>query len=361
MDLGASPGNSAIVQTISGIIDNAEYRLSFDYLDKAAKQESGQSGEDSGVMEVIWNGEVIATVEGNNRSVWESLSLVVVGGSGDGSDSLIFSEVGDSDDNWGMAIDNVQMSHISYQYDLSISASLTDVDGSETMGLVTIPVDSLPAGVVIDGLIPNSEGYYEIDATTPVTLILTSDVPLTEAQVNMISGSVTSSETVNSDTATTDTTARADFDGLDATGETADLLIEGDDDGNVIIGGTGDDIIFGAGGDDTLTGGGGADELVWTKSDLPGSGVAHDFVEDFNEVEGDVLNLANLLSDGSHEIEGLAADNAGSGQHLQLSIKEAGGSEVQTIDLNNIAVGLGDDPAEMLNNLLDNGNINDGI
>ena len=251
---------------------------------------------------------------------------------------------------------------LTYSYTMNIMAVLTDVDGSETLGLVTIPVASLPADVEIDGLTPNGDGNYEIDASTSVEVTLISGSPLTDVEINAISGSVTATETSNGDTATTDVTARVEFEGLDASGETADLVIEGNSRSNNIIGGEGDDIIFGGGRNDSLTGGDGADEFVWTKSDLPiGGRVARDSVEDFDGTEGDVLNLADLLSDGSHTIEGLVAnDDIGSGQHLQLSIME-GGRAVQTIDLNNVAVNLGDDPTEMLNNLLANGEINDGM
>ena len=219
----------------------------------------------------------------------------------------------------------------SYSYEVDVQAALTDVDGSETLGLVDI--SSLPAGTTLDG-------------TT-----LTSDTALTDAQLNAITGSVTSTETSNSDEATTTETAKVEFDGLDATGETADLLIEGDGDANIIISGAGNDIIFGGAGSDTLTGGAGADMFVWKEADADSS---HDTVVDFNTAE-DELNLSDLLSDGSRTIEGI--DN-GSGD-LQLNIKDGGGNVVQEIELSGVAI-VGDANAT-LQSLLDSGAINDGI
>ena len=74
----------------------------------------------------------------------------------------------------------------------------------------------------------------------------------------------------------------------------------------------------------------------------------------------DVLDLSDLLSDGTNGIEGIVNDG-----HLQLKIGTIDGSgqvanPVQTIDLSNIAVSAGDDTVAMLNTLLANGGINDG-
>ena len=143
---------------------------------------------------------------------------------------------------------------------------------------------------------------------------------------------------------------------------------QGDDSINA---GNGNDSITGGSGNDILTGGSGNDLFIWNGADVGVSGSpAHDEVTDFTGNTSnpgasvrDILDLSDLLSDGSHIIEGLAENDAsGPGQHLQLSIKDAvTNSVVQTIDLNNISVNLGDNTTDMLNNLLANGGINDGI
>ncbi|MBL1320643.1 MAG: retention module-containing protein [Methylophaga sp.] len=156
--------------------------------------------------------------------------------------------------------------------------------------------------------------------------------------------------------------------------------IRGGNGSNTIIGSQGDDTInaanghdsiTGGSGNDILTGGSGNDLFIWNGADVGVSGSpAHDEVTDFTGNTSnpgasarDVLDLSDLLSDGSYIIEGLAENNTtGPGQHLQLSIKDAAtNSVVQTIDLNNVSVNLGDNTADMLNNLLANGGINDGI
>ncbi len=211
MDLGASPGNSSIGQTFGSLVSGQTYQLSFDFRDKAAMQERGQAGQDSGVMNVLWNGVVIATVQGNNTEVWDSLTVNVTAR---GTDSLVFAEVGESDDNWGIAIDHVQLfgviedngpSETTYSYDLSIVAALTDVDGSEVLSGVTLT--GLPTGVTI-AEIPNQDGTYNVGKLT-----LISDHELSGDEVNAILGSVTSTD--GSDTATTESNVKVAADYVD--------------------------------------------------------------------------------------------------------------------------------------------------
>ena len=211
MDLGASPGNSSIEQTFDSLVLGQTYQLSFDFRDKAAMQESGQAGQDSGVMNIVWNGAVIGTVQGNNTDGWESLTVNVTA---TGNDSLVFAEVGVSDDNWGIAIDNVQLfgvsedvgpSEITYNYDLSIVAALTDLDGSESLSGVTLT--GLPTGVTIAEL-PNQDGTYNAGKLT-----LVSDHELSGDEVNAILGSVTSTD--GSDTATTESNVKVAVDHID--------------------------------------------------------------------------------------------------------------------------------------------------
>lgn len=363
MDLGASPGNSSIMQQVSGLVASNEYKLSFDFKDKAAIQESGQAGKDSGVMQVIWNGDFVVEVQGNNIIDWESSTVVVVAGSGDGSNTLIFNEIGVNDDNWGMAIDNVQLLAVeSYQYQLTINAALTDIDGSEELGDVIIDGKSIPVGSVLSiggvSLSPDSNGDYVVDVTSNATDIAGSEsVLLTLAQgaqfspdqINLITGSVTATEKAGGNSAITTETALFEITGNTAddylTGTVADELIKGMNGNDTLIGGAGDDVIFGNSG---------ADEFIWTKGDVaPG---AVDTVADFKASEGDVLNLADLLSDHSHTIAGI--DNGGNLQ-LQISTGSTPSELIQTIDLIGVAAGV--DANATLNQLLIDGSINDGI
>ncbi|WP_415888650.1 Calx-beta domain-containing protein [Neptuniibacter sp. SY11_33] len=135
-----------------------------------------------------------------------------------------------------------------------------------------------------------------------------------------------------------------------------DILLAGA--GNdILTAGEGDDVLIGGAGNDILTGGAGEDLFVWSKSDLgTGGAPAADEINDFNTSENDVIDLSDVLSDGSHVIS--AVENLDG--NLQLQITDASSSNVvQTIDLNNVAADA--DTAAQLQQLLDNNNIDDGI
>lgn len=135
------------------------------------------------------------------------------------------------------------------------------------------------------------------------------------------------------------------------------MLIEGTSGSDTIIAGSGNDIIFGGAGDDSLTGGAGADTFVWTKDDVAVG--TEDTVTDFDKGEGDVLDLSDLLSDGSHTIEGIAAGPSGS-EHLELEITDTATNQVVQTIVTNYATSDSSVAAD-LNTLLSDGNINDGI
>jgi Ca2+-binding RTX toxin-like protein len=99
-------------------------------------------------------------------------------------------------------------------------------------------------------------------------------------------------------------------------GAGADLLAGGT--GNdVLQGGSGNDVLNGGAGNDTLTGGTGADTFRWTLADAgTTASVAVDRVTDFNTVEGDVLDLRDLLSAAGTSPTAAALDNY---LHFQVS------------------------------------------
>jgi hypothetical protein len=351
MDLGGSPGDISIQQQVSGLTAGASYQLSVDYLDKAAKQEAGASGQRSGVLQVMWNGEVIATIDGNNRSEWLTFSNVVIAGSGDGSNTLVLSEVGENADNWGMAVDNVQLVPITYQYDLSIAAGMLESETGDQLGLVSLSASSLPDGVSIVGLTPNGDGFYEIDASEKVVLTLTSNKQLTAEDINKISGSVTlTSEDTSSSVSET---AYAEL-----TGQSTDDELIGTDANEMIIGDAGDDI---------LTGGAGKDIFVWNDGDQ-GTSItpANDTVTDFNIAEGDVLDFSDILvgEDSGSLTDFISITEDGS--DIVIELKPDAGDVTQTVTLQGKSLtdlGLGGfdtstQQAEMINKLVQEGHVN---
>jgi choice-of-anchor C domain-containing protein len=254
-----------------------------------------------------------------------------------------------------------------FTYRLSVVATLTDVDGSESLGSVFIEASTIPADVTVQDAygaeLTATGGFYTVtvDADGAAALTLVSDDVLTSAEINAISGSVTATETTGIANPVADQSATstepalleifADAGANELTGFDGSELIKGMDGDDIIIGGDGDDVIFGGKGADTLTGGLGTDTFIWSKADADGS---TDAVTDFNIAEGDSLNLADLLSDGSHTIDGV--DNGGD---LQLVISDTNSNVVQTINLTDVSIA--GNAADTLQSLLDNGDINDGI
>ncbi|GGB33383.1 hypothetical protein GCM10011316_01800 [Roseibium aquae] len=100
LDLAAKTNGTAS-QQIDGMLDGQVYALSFDM--------KSRGGEGQSVAEVYWNGELIDTIDpAKTGSDWQSFSYNLVGGAGDGSDTLTFVEIG-SDNNGGALIDSVSI------------------------------------------------------------------------------------------------------------------------------------------------------------------------------------------------------------------------------------------------------------
>jgi Ca2+-binding RTX toxin-like protein len=123
-----------------------------------------------------------------------------------------------------------------------------------------------------------------------------------------------------------------------------------------ILGGLGDDIIIGGEGDDILSGGLDADTFLWSKNDLPSDGFSLDIVNDFNSVEGDILDLSDLLSDSSHSLEAVSEND-----YLQLILKDTSNDIVQVVDLTNVSVFSDMDATNLMNAMLTSGAIDDGV
>ncbi|WP_188656298.1 cadherin domain-containing protein, partial [Roseibium aquae] len=101
LDLTADE-NGTISQEIDGMLDGQVYSLSFDLNSRGNKP-----GE--GVAEVYWNGELIDTLDPTDLGAdWQSYSFDIVGGSGDGTNTLTFVDKG-SDNSHGVYIDSVSI------------------------------------------------------------------------------------------------------------------------------------------------------------------------------------------------------------------------------------------------------------
>ncbi|WP_018898978.1 cadherin domain-containing protein [Rhizobium sp. 2MFCol3.1] len=97
VDLGASPGNIAISQSVAGLTAGDKYTISF---------QVGSHDPDSSALEVHWNDKVYFVPVTAEMKV---VSLDVTAGSG--SNTLTFKEVGNPDDNTGTYLANISLTH----------------------------------------------------------------------------------------------------------------------------------------------------------------------------------------------------------------------------------------------------------
>lgn len=106
LDLEASPGNNRIGQDVAGVVTGETYRLSFDVSD--SQQVTATDGPAENTVNVYWGGVLVATIDPSNlnESDFQTITLELVGGAGDGSNRLEFQGLGQQD-NLGASIDNV--------------------------------------------------------------------------------------------------------------------------------------------------------------------------------------------------------------------------------------------------------------
>ncbi|UFS81470.1 DUF5801 domain-containing protein [Rhizobium sp. T136] len=98
VDLGASPGNIAISQNITGLIAGDSYKLTF---------EAGSPDAASSKLEVYWNSQLVGTIQPTGSMAQQTLNLTA----GNGINTLTFKEVGNANDNTGTYLANVSLTH----------------------------------------------------------------------------------------------------------------------------------------------------------------------------------------------------------------------------------------------------------
>ena len=140
-------------------------------------------------------------------------------------------------------------------------------------------------------------------------------------------------------------------------------FIEGMVANDSLDGGAGDDILSGGAGDDILTGGTGSDHFIWHATDVgTAEAPAQDTITDFQTGEnGDVIDLADILTSDTNELEQYLDLNFENG-NTTIGVKsEAGGEVTQKITLEDVDLsgyGGATNNTEIINNLLNDGNIN---
>ncbi|MFN3829209.1 MAG: retention module-containing protein [Tepidimonas ignava] len=133
--------------------------------------------------------------------------------------------------------------------------------------------------------------------------------------------------------------------GETVSGSSGDNLVLGGAGNDTLIGDAGNDTLAGGAGNDSLTGGLGADVFKWSLGDQGTTTTpARDVVTDFNPVQGDKLDLRDLLQGENSSNLGqylkFTTEGAGSATKLVLQIDHDGGAtfgETQRIVFDNYA------------------------
>lgn len=270
LDLEASPGNIKIGQDVQGIVDGAEYQLNFDVSD--SKFLTSEDGPDENLVNVYWGGDLITTIDPSNvdESDFETITLTLTGGAGDGSNRLEFEGTG-QEDNLGAAIDNVQL----FALDPAVGNSgeggddtIIGGEGADTMVgeggddtfIISNSADA-DGDVVIGGNGPDDttdEDVLDLRGTGQVTIVDADDA---------------SDDGGRAGTVTFADGSTLEFSQIETilTDPQNDGIVDGGDDGEVMELGytdpqgdqitTGDDSIRGNDGDDTIIAAGG-DNLI---------------------------------------------------------------------------------------------------
>jgi len=148
--------------------------------------------------------------------------------------------------------------------------------------------------------------------------------------------------------------AESTLDTVDRTGGNDTIDAGAGDD--IVYGQEGDDIITGGTGNDILSGGSGADIFVWT-----GNESGSDEIIDFNTTEGDVLNIADLLT-GPDNLTAAKLENTymsiAAGSDTVIRVFGNGGNADQVIQLTGFDT-TGQSSVQIIENLLGNNSLLD--
>lgn len=99
MDMGGSPGNLTMSQQVPGLVAGESYVLGFDLADSSHDSTDG--------LKVVWNGEEIAQIDGQDNTM-DRFEFQVEAGTGNGEDRLTFEGTGNAN-NFGVSLDDVTL------------------------------------------------------------------------------------------------------------------------------------------------------------------------------------------------------------------------------------------------------------
>ncbi len=246
---------------------------------------------------------------------------------------------------------------------VNLNAMMGDLDGSETISLT---LDGLGAGAVFklngDFISTNTINYDQVNDVYTLSELPSSEINNLAFVQESFNGSVhIEGWTVETDNNNVSSIVTGDFNVAISPDPSPDNTLTGTNandslvglSGNDILSGLdGDDLLYAGTGDDYMTGGSGIDRFV--------SSAGSDTISDYNQADGDVLVLSDLLqSDAPHLLSHLSVEDDGS-DNVKINVLDDSGVQTgHSVVLEGISyTGLGD-TSNSLGDLLTKINIDD--
>ncbi|WP_321337298.1 Ig-like domain-containing protein [uncultured Cohaesibacter sp.] len=301
----AAQSNGTLTRELEGLADGDTYSLSMDLKSRGvngdgssgtAEQALGQS-----VVQVVWNGEIIATIDPANDGLgWNTYTLDLTAGTGDGSNTITFIEMG-SENNSGTLLDNFQIN------DSDGFGVLENETGAEIATLSVSDVDN--RGNISYGV--DDSRFEVVTQDDAIVLKLKDGISLDYEKESSVDVTVTATDSGNLSTSQTLTVVVGDIDDMSnlnqiygssqndtLNGTRGDDMITASDGNDDISGYGGNDTIYGDAGQDTIDGGTGNDDIYGgADSDSISGGDGKDFI---NGEEGADILYGDAGSDALH-------------------------------------------------------------
>ncbi|MEM7238315.1 MAG: hypothetical protein AAF501_10905, partial [Pseudomonadota bacterium] len=164
LDTDGSNGNIDISQTVGGVETGAIYQLQFDL-----GQNVDVTGDNG--LEVYWGGQLVATIPASSFD-FQTISLTLEGGAGDGSNTLRFVGTGTADSN-GASLDNVQLALVADANDDSLTVA--ESEGADGTDLDALANDSATNAAITEVNGSAANVGVEIDGSTGGRFTVSSD------------------------------------------------------------------------------------------------------------------------------------------------------------------------------------------
>ncbi|WP_263322331.1 type I secretion C-terminal target domain-containing protein [Endozoicomonas sp. Mp262] len=326
-----------------------------------AQRIGGTSTPESSAIDIIWGGEVISRVTPQGGD-WNRYRIALPAKDGVVSTDLILREV--INDGLGSMLDDIRV----YEMDSALGEPITVslAASMNTMGeTLTYEISDVPVGGSISAAVGDTGATVVQDSADPTIWRITSSSDLS-GFVFTPAGDDAGMERLRIEAYSTDSedgrnqVVSQDVSIMISPEGTVNITDSGS--GPTLLGDTEDNLLLATSGNDILTGGSGADMFTW-RNDVKGTSASagNDTISDFNISEGDVLDIRDLLVDEENNdlTQYLSFDQTDASNPI-LEIRDtADGDITQKVTLQGVDLSsLGSTDAEIINSLLNNGNLN---